>query len=84
MPKWSLKYKEVKKILECFGYELQRETQHHIFLNAETGVAFPVPGHNRNAEIAPGTLSNIIRQSCRSRGEWEAIIDNHFKPLKKA
>lgn len=65
----SLKFRDVKRILESLGFKLVRISgSHHIFCNRETGKTIPVPFQRRN--LSKGTLMAIIHQSGLTREEF--------------
>lgn len=72
----------VCKILEKNGFIMRGSPKgsHFIYVNKATGVALSIPRPHKKKNIAPPTMSNIIRQSGQSREWWFAqlqSIDKH-------
>jgi predicted RNA binding protein YcfA (HicA-like mRNA interferase family) len=63
--------KEVCKILEQNGFQMERRKGSHIVMQKKTGettITVPVPDHS---EIKIGTIQSIIRQSKLSKKLFE-------------
>ncbi|MEW6128700.1 MAG: type II toxin-antitoxin system HicA family toxin [Acidobacteriota bacterium] len=58
-----MKVREVVKLLEADGWYLARtKGSHHQFKHPTKAGVVTIPG-NKNDDIAPGTLNNILKQA---------------------
>ncbi len=63
--------RELVKILEKMGYEVDHQTGSHIILrHRETRARLTIPDHR---EISRGTLRAILRQAGLTREEFERL-----------
>ena len=70
----ALKPKKLLAILQKSGWFISRQKGSHIQLkhNTKPGFRVTIPFHNE--DLAPGTLSSIIRQMGISKQDFENLI----------
>lgn len=74
MPKiFTVKSREVDKVLEKLGYYLDHTTgSHKIYRSSENNSIITVPAHNKDLRI--GTVRSIIKMSGVSQQEFLSMI----------